>query len=47
MHAQLQIIMALLESIPINWLTAIIGPIPIVWPIIGATLLPSLYMLTS
>ena len=36
--AQLLIILALLESIPINQLAAIIGPILIVWLIISATL---------
>ena len=38
-HAQLQIISALLELIPIDQLAAIIDPIPIVWLIIDATLL--------
>ena len=36
--AQLIIILALLELIPINRLAAIIGPILIVWPIISSTL---------
>ena len=37
-HVQLQFISTRFELIPINRLAAYIGPIPIVWPIIGATL---------
>ena len=39
MHAQLQVILALLEWILINRLAAIITPISIVRPIIGALLI--------